>query len=261
MQLTQIYVHPLKSCRGNAVDESRVQAMGLEHDRRWMVATPEGVFLTGRQHPRLVWVEVAADAAGASFSAPGMAPLRVSVAEMAELQSVDVWGDAFMAYAGSAEADFWLSDYLGVNCRLFYVGETTTRRTEQGTSRPVAFADGYPLLLIGQASLDDLNSRLQLPVTMRHFRPNLVVQTGAAFEEDGWRRLRIGDVEFEHPKPCTRCIFTTIDPETALPSADREPLLTLAGYRRFENGTRFGINLTALNEGVVRVGDMVEVLG
>jgi hypothetical protein len=261
MQLTELYVHPLKSCRGNAVPEARVEPMGLAHDRRWMLVTGEGRFMTGRQFPRMVLIEVAPDDTGATFTAPGMDPLRVPLADMTEPQATEVWGDAFVARAGSLEADFWFSDFLGSSCRLLHVGADTTRRTDVGTVAPVGFADGFPLLLIGQASLDDLNGRLATPVTMRHFRTNLVVQTTRAFEEDGWQRIRIGEVEFEHAKPCTRCIFTTVDPDTAVPAADRQPLQTLNGYRQFDDGTRFGINLIALNQGVLRIGDPLEVLG
>ncbi|WP_374351340.1 MOSC domain-containing protein [Chitinimonas sp.] len=260
MRLTELYSHPLKSCRGNLLQSARIDALGIEHDRRWMLADEQGKFLTGRQHPRLVLIEVAADDAGATFSAPGMQPLRVEHAQMRDGVPAEVWGNAFQARAGSDEADFWFSNYLGSHCRLLYTDANTSRRAKRAPSIPVGFADGYPLLLVGRASLDDLNSRLAQPVGIRQFRSNLLVDTAVAFEEDTWQRIRIGEVEFEHVKPCTRCIFITIDPDSAVPAPDRQPLLTLAGYRRFDDGTRFGINLIALNQGRIQLGDTVEVL-
>lgn len=259
MRLAQIHIHPLKSCRANLVEQALVEPMGLQHDRRWMLGDGACGFLTGRQHPRMVLIEVAPDAAGATFRAPGMPDLRVEVAELGETEPVKVWRSSFDARAGQIEADFWFSDFLGANCRLHYVGPETTRRTNAMPEVPVGFADGYPLLLIGTASLADLNGRLERPVTMRHFRPNLVVETTVPYEEDGWSRIRVGEVLFENVKPCVRCIFTTVDPETAELDPARQPLETLNGYRIGEQGTEFGINLVARGLGTVRVGDVVNV--
>lgn len=260
MQLAQIHVHPLKSCRANLVEQARVEPMGLEHDRRWMLVDEHGQFMTGRQYPRLVLLEVAADADGATFTAPGMDALRVGHTELAEALPVAVWRSPFVARTGCDEADFWFSDWLGVVCRLVYIDAATTRRTSADPSVPVGFADGYPLLLIGTASLDDLNRRLAVPVSMRQFRPNLVVATKQAFAEDGWRRIRVGEVEFENVKPCARCIFTTVHPDTAGFESAQQPLATLNSYRQTEAGTLFGVNLVARSAGVVRLGDPVVVL-
>jgi hypothetical protein len=260
MQLAEIHIHPLKSCRAQLVEQALVEPMGLQHDRRWMLIGADGQFMTGRQFPRLVLIEVAADTQGACFTAPDMPELRVEHADMNEDVPVEVWRSAFAARTGSWDADFWFSDFLGVACRLVYVDAHTTRRTHADPSVPVGFADGYPLLLIGTASLVDLNARLAQPVGMRQFRPNLVVQTGKAFVEDGWQRIRVGEVVFENVKPCARCIFTTVDPEQASLHPKQEPLATLNGYRRSEAGTLFGINLVARGTGLVKLGDTVEVL-
>jgi len=237
-----------------------VEEMGLAHDRRWMLITAEGQFMTGRQYPKLVLVTASPDAAGVTFEAPGQAPLRVERSEMTETLPVEVWRSAFTAQAGSWDADFWFSDVLGVNCRLVHIGPDTTRRTSSGPPKAVGFADGYPVLLIGTASLADLNARLATPVTMRHFRTNLVLETEIPFIEDHWRRVRIGDVEFEMVKRCSRCIFTTIDPTTAQADAAKEPLSTLNGYRQTDGEAMFGVNLIALNSGSIQVGDRLTVL-
>ncbi|QDQ25706.1 MOSC domain-containing protein [Chitinimonas arctica] len=259
MRLVEIHVHPLKSCRGNLVESAVVEAMGLQHDRRWMLVDEDGGFMTGRQHPRLVLLEVRTDADGATFVAPGMDDLRVNVAELKQRMDVQVWGKEFEARCGSDEADFWFADYLGSNCRLVFVGDETTRRTSSDGTVPVGFADAYPLLLIGTASLLELNKRLLQPVSMRHFRPNLVVETDVPHIEDSWRHISVGGVRFENLKPCSRCIFTTVDPKTGQPSHDRQPLEALNGYRRFEDGTMFGINLVARSLGVLQVGNEVTV--
>jgi uncharacterized protein YcbX len=218
-------------------------------------------FLTGRAHPRMVLIEAAPDDTGVTFTAPGMGPLRVECREMVDSAPVRVWGTDFEARVGSDEADFWFSDFLGANCRLAYADENTGRRTKQRPSTPVGFADGYPVLLIGSASLADLNQRLARPVTMRNFRTNLVVGTSEPFIEDNWQRLRIGEVEFEFVKRCVRCIFTTVNPETATRDAERQPLQMLNDYRNTDDGPIFGINLIARNVGILRVGAEVEVLG
>jgi uncharacterized protein YcbX len=259
MRLSELYVHPLKSCRGNALNEARVEPMGLQHDRRWMVADGER-FFTGREFPRMVLIEVAPDEEGVTFTAPGMDPLRVERREMQEAVPTSVWRSHFNALAGSDEADFWFSDYLGANCRLMHIGEDTERRTNSGPAMPVGFADGYPVLLIGTASLAELNGRLDSPVSMRNFRTNLVVETSEPFIEDSWQRIRVGDIELEFVKTCARCIFTTIDPSTATLHANEQPLATLNQYRRTDDGTMFGVNLIARNTGVLRVGDAVTVL-
>ncbi|WP_269533821.1 MOSC domain-containing protein [Chitinimonas sp. BJYL2] len=260
MQLTDIYVHPLKSCRGNRLAQATVELMGLQHDRRWMLVDEQGAFITGRQVPRLVQVAVQPDDTGAIFRAAGAGEVRVEIAELTEVIEVGIWRSRLGARTGAMEADFWFSDYLGMSCRLVYVGPESTRRTGRDANVPVAFADGYPLLLIGTASLADLNARLAEPAQMRQFRPNLVIETHTAFMEDGFRRIRIGSAEFENLKPCTRCIFTTVNPDSGELHPARQPLATLNHYRRTADGTMFGINLVPRVLGEVCVGDEVVVL-
>ncbi|GAB3251582.1 MOSC domain-containing protein [Chitinimonas naiadis] len=260
MHLSEIYLHPLKSCRGNLVESAIVESMGLQHDRRWMLVDDKDGFLTGRAYPRMVLIEVEADETGATFRAPGLDPLRVESADLRDRQEVPVWRSRFEARIGHDEADFWFSDYLGVNCRLVHIGPETQRRTNADPSVPVGFADGYPLLLIGSASLAELNGRLDQPVSIRQFRPNLVIETSVPFIEDSWTQIRIGEVTFENMKLCSRCIFTTVDPDTATLHGQQQPLETLNGYRRQEDGTMFGINLVARSLGLLKQGDKLTVL-
>ena len=180
-----------------------------------------------------------------------------------DLRGVTIWRDTLrVPDAGDMAAD-WLSRFIKKPIRLVHVPVQRARTTEAGYGRDddkVAFADGYPLLLIGQASLDDISSRVGRPLEMLRFRPNLVIEGSEAFAEDGWKRIRIGDVEFRVVKPCSRCILTTIDPQTGVRDEQREPLATLMSYRKQEGGTMFGQNLVNDSNGVLEVGMPVTVL-
>lgn len=259
MQLSQLYIHPLKSCRGIAVEQAEVTPQGLRNDRVWLVVRPDGSQITARTHHQLVLVE-AEQLAGAQwqFRAPGVAPLQTSSEGFNQPQRAQVWKSEFTALAGDAAANAWFSAWLGEPVLLLWLGQSTRRFKD--SEQPLSFADGAPFLLISEASLADLNQRLAAPVSMRQFRPNLVVQGAFPFEEDEWQRLRIGEVEFEVVSRCTRCIFTTIDPHTAQPHTEKQPLATLMGYRRMPEGVCFGVNLVARSSGSVQLGDAVEVL-
>lgn len=259
MALTQLFVHPLKSCRGQSLAEANAGLQGLENDRVWLIVRPDGSQITARTHPRMVRVEAGDNGAGAwQFSAPGMPVLATDTARFAQPHRAQVWKSEFTALCGDTAADAWFSQWLGEPVQLLWLGQTT-RRYKDGET-PLSFADGAPYLLISQASLDELNQRLAAPVSMRQFRPNLVVDDAFAFEEDEWQRIRIGEVEFEVVSRCTRCIFTTIDPDTAQPHPDKQPLATLIGYRRLEEGVCFGVNLVARNSGVLQLGDTLTIL-
>lgn len=260
MQLSELYHYPLKSCAPRALKDADVGPMGLPHDRHWMLARPDGEFITARDWPRLVLVTLTPTATGFEAEAPDMPVLVVDNRELGVSQPTEVWSDAFPAWRGNAQADRWFSEFLGTECILLYIGQETARHQPR-FGVPLSFADGYPLLLIGDGALADLNGRLAQPVSMRRFRPNLVVSDVPPFEEDYWKTVRIGEAEFDVVKPCARCIFTTVDPETGEKHPDGEPLSTLAGYRNQpEWGVTFGQNLIVTKPGRIRVGDEVEVL-
>ena len=171
-----------------------------------------------------------------------------------------VWGSEFPAWRGAAAADAWVSAYLGSRLRFMWIGAATARRVKTDSDVPLTFADGYPLLLIGQASLDALSARLGRPLAMARFRPNLVVSGAEAFAEDSWKRIRIGGAIFRIAKPCERCVFTTVDPDTGHKALDQEPLRTLAKFRKAPDGVLFGQNVIAEGETELVVGMPVEVL-
>lgn len=266
MHLSALYRYPVKSAQGQALSQSASGPLGLFGDRRWMLVEHDnGRFLTQRAYPQMSQLSAlhAADG-GLLLTAPGLDPLQVAVPEPDnDLRGVTIWRDTLrVPDAGDAAAE-WLSRFIGKPVRLVHVPEPRTRYLPAGygeNSDRVAFADGFPLLLIGQASLDDLVQKVGRPLEMLRFRPNLVVEGSAAFAEDGWKRIRIGQQTFRVLSPCTRCILTTVDPRTGERSEDREPLTTLRTYRQKEGDVLFGQNLVADGEGVLEVGMPVEVL-
>lgn len=266
MQLSALYRYPLKSAGYESLSSSRVEALGLAGDRRWMlVEEGSGRFLTQRLLPQMGRIEARYnDAGGLILSAPGCASIEVALPEPdAELRGVTVWSDSLRVPDAGDAAAAWLSAFIGRACRLVQVPENRARQVDTGYAEPgdkVAFADGFPLLLIGQGSLDDLSARVGRPLEMLRFRPNLVIQGAEPYAEDRWKRIRIGELEFRVAKGCSRCILTTLDPYSGERSADREPLATLKTYREREGQVYFGQNLLPRGVGELRVGMAVEVL-
>ncbi|TLU59956.1 MOSC domain-containing protein [Thalassotalea litorea] len=256
-----LFIYPVKSTQGIAVPHSNVQECGLAFDRHFLVTDTKGKFITGRSKAKMVLIQTRLDANGLILDAPQMPSLPLQYLEFSdEYHPVQVWGDNFKGQHCSTEADSWLSRYLGVECRLYYFGPNSVRHVNN-TTHPVSFADGYPLLLVSQASLRDLNQRSSEPVSMAQFRPNIVVKGCGPFAEDSWHKIRIGDVEFLVSKPCSRCVFTSVDPITGRRSENKEPLTTLRKYRQGRDGEiYFGQNLIPLNSGKIHEGDHIEII-
>ena len=263
MHLSALYLYPIKSLAGIAVRQAELTARGLRHDRRWMLVRPDGTFITARRYPQLVLLQpsLRGDDLLITHRQRDLLPLEVpGEPETDETMMVEVWGDRVRAQLVSPLVDAWFSEQLGTACHLVYMPESTRRRVDGRYARQgevVSFADGYPYLIIGESSLADLNARLDRPVDMRRFRPNLVVAGGAPYAEDHWQRFRVGAVEFAAVKPCARCVLTTVDPDTGQPG--KEPLATLASYRSRRNKVLFGMNLLAPEHGTLRVGDPIAV--
>lgn len=264
--LSSLHRYPVKSCRGQSAAGLQTDRYGLEGDRRWMLVTPEGDFLSQRQIPRMALIEPTLATDGLWLAAPGVDPLRVTGHTLSLPASrAQVWKDTVAAADAGEEAAAWLSTLLEVTCRLVGMHARYHRSVDPervGGDHQVSFADGFSFLLISEASLVDLNSRLDTSLPMNRFRPNLVVSGCEAFAEDRWKRIRIGDTEFTVAKPCARCAITTTDQSTGR-RAGKEPLRTLARYRRLEGGSQvfFGQNLVHLNyPGTLKVGQVVEVV-
>lgn len=265
LRVSALHLYPVKSCAALSPASAEVQPRGLEYDRRWMIVDGANRFVTGREEPRLVLLRAEPDRRGLRLRLPGRSEIYVPNPESdAARLAVTVWGSQVSALATTREADHWLSDFFGHACRLVYMDGAARRPMDPRYAQPrdeVSFADAFPLLLISEASLAGLNQRLSRPVGMLRFRPNLVIAGELPpHAEDGWSRIRIGGIEFEVAKPCTRCGFTVVVPETGQLDPSGEPLRTLATYRRAEKGVTFGQNVIARGRGPLRVGQAVEVL-
>jgi uncharacterized protein YcbX len=267
LHLSALYRYPLKSCKAEPLRQASFDALGLTGDRRWMlVDESNGRFFTQRALPQMSQLSVLWNGrGGVTLSALGAEALEVPLPEdlEANLRGVTVWRDTLRVPDAGDEAARWVSEFIGKPARMVHMPQERARWLPSGygtVEDKVAFADGFPLLLIGQASLDDLSAKIGRPQEMLRFRPNLVVEGAEAFAEDGWKRIRIGGLEFRLLKGCSRCILTTIDPATGERSEDREPLSTLKTYREKEGEVWFGQNMVNDGPGVVEVGMEVEVL-
>ncbi len=266
MYLSGLYRYPLKSAAGESLEETGLDVLGVAGDRRWMVVDAgTGRFLTQRLLPQMSQLQARWQGTEQLLlRAPGMSELRVALpGRRAELRAVTIWRDSLQVPDAGEAAALWLSQLLGRACRLVQVPAAYARQVDTAYAEvgdKVAFADGFPLLLIGQASLDDLSARVGRPLEMLRFRPNLVVAGSEPYAEDSWKRIRIGALEFRVVKGCSRCIMTTLDPQTGERSADREPLSTLKTYREREGEVYFGQNLIACGEGQLALDMPVQVL-
>lgn len=261
IRVEKLFVYPVKSCGRVMVEVAEVGATGFELDRRWMVVGEDGRFLSQRRHPKLALVRVRVDGDRLSLEAPGRSVLEVNLeGESKPANRVVVWEDECRAVDEGVAAARWFSEHLDHPARLVRLADDDARPLSSSSAQPgdrVSFADAFPFLLLSTASLDELNRQLSLPVSIERFRPNIVVGGCEAHAEDGWRQLRIGEVDFRVAKPCARCVVVTIDQSTG--DRGREPLRTLSTYRTVDGQVLFGQNLIHRGRGVVRVGDPVIV--
>lgn len=259
--LAGLHVYPVKSCAGTSVDSWRADYLGFVHDRRWMVVDEENIFLSQRELPRMSLIRPEMQEDHLRINAPEMPSLEVPFELNGTHSPVRVWGDLVEVAPTVGEASRWFSEFLRFPCRLVHLPESSIRRVDPDYARPedrVHLADGFPFLLISEESLEDLNSRLEEPLPMNRFRPNLVVRGCSAFAEDGWKNIRIGELSFRVAKPCARCAITTVEQTTG--EKGKEPLTTLATFRKVNGKVMFGQNLIHDAPGSLRVGDGVEVL-
>lgn len=261
LTISGIYVYPIKSLGGISLQTAALTDRGLQHDRRWMLVDQSGRFLSQRELPQLALWQVKWAANGFVVSAkadPGdQLELPFELIQRPAMQ-VTVWDDTCSALVADDSVNAWFSERLAMPVKLVYMPDTTRRAVDPGYAQAgeiTSFSDAFPLLLIGQASLDDLNSRLLMPVPMNRFRPNLVFSGGEPYEEDRLGKFSIHQLQFACVKPCARCVVTTIDQDTAL--AGKDPLKTLAGYRSEGHKVLFGQNLLVKGTGSIRLGDQL----
>jgi uncharacterized protein YcbX len=263
MQLTEIWIFPVKSLCGVRVAKADVEERGLRYDRRWMIVDENGVFITQRKLPKMTLITVSFSPNGLILSHRGQSS-RVLVPYWpvsSQCIQVQVWKDACTAFTVTDEADAWLTRILEKPVRIVEMRESNHRSMTPAFSNKgelLSFADDFPYHLISEASLADLNSKLKESVGMGRFRPNFVVGGAEPFAEDRWKRIQIGNTHFELVSPCERCVVTAID--TATGEKGTEPLKTLSTYRKVDRKILFGQNLISLKHGTVQEGDDVGVM-
>ncbi|MEM7537991.1 MAG: MOSC N-terminal beta barrel domain-containing protein [Chloroflexota bacterium] len=287
MHVSALYIYPIKSCAGISVPAATVDRGGFQHDRQFLIVDEEGVFFTQREYPKMALIQPTVNDTQLTVSVPSaepplkgsVAPLTIDIQTMPSdnhaTRSVVIWRDRCLAVDQGDDIAHWLSAYLGTSCRLVGMADEFARKVDpdyaHSDTDQVSYADAYPYLVITEASLEHLNSRLGTPLPMNRFRPNIVVVADDTDDaavyyphvEDTWHTLRIGDVPFAGVKWCARCVVTTIDQEKGVQG--KEPLTTLATYRNLtqpsttNRGVMFGHNLLHLDAGTVHVGDAVHV--
>ncbi|GAA3965082.1 MOSC domain-containing protein [Mucilaginibacter dorajii] len=262
LQVSQLFIYPIKSLAGISVKSAAVTSRGFKYDRRWMLVDSQNRFLTQREHFQMALIKVSIQSDGLLVSHHATGSINIPFAYDANSKhDVVIWDDTCIGVYVSDELDGWFSSTLGIPCRLIYMPDDSEREVDQRYAQPgmiTSFADAYPFLLIGQASLDDLNKRLPEALPMNRFRPNIVFTGGDAFSEDLMNHINIAGISFYGAKLCARCIMTTIDQQTGTKA--KEPLKTLAKYRFKNNKILFGQNLVHQGDGTITVGDELTLL-
>ncbi len=264
MHLAEINIYPIKSLKGISLKEAKVEPRGLQYDRRWMITDRNAKFLTQREFPKMATIRISIGDEGLELSAPDSDGLAVSFEpKNGREQTVTIWKDSPRALVYEDEVNDWFSRVLETPCQLVYMPDEFEREVDPDFAVAddiVSFADAYPFLVIGEGSLNDLNSKLEEPLPMNRFRPNLVVSGSEAFAEHEWRKFSVGENIFYGVKPSKRCVITTVDQDEGI-FTGKEPLRTLATYRDVPGGVIFGENLLSANPGgIIRVGDDVSVI-
>lgn len=257
MRVSELHIYPVKSLGGISLQQSPVTARGLAHDRCYMLVDRNNRFISQRSHPVLALFRLALTASGFSVDF-GSQRLPLPFTMSGPMETVSIWEDEAQTVLAPSLCHEWFSDMLGEAVRLVYMPDSTQRfvdRRYAANNETVSFADGYPLLLISQASLDLLNEKLAVPLGMDRFRPNIVINGTRPHAEDEMDAFRINDAVFKRVKPCARCVITTINQQTG--EKMREPLATLATYRQHDHKILFGQNVLCLEEGVISVADIV----
>jgi uncharacterized protein YcbX len=263
LQVSALYVYPIKSLGGIPVNEALLTERGLQYDRRWMLVDSDNRFLSQREIAQMALFKITITSSGLTVTySPTNSSLQISFQPLnTQLFEVTVWDDTCLAQQVSDEADNWFSNILGIPCKLVYMPDDTLRQVDPKYADDgmiTSFADAFPLMMISQASLDDLSAKVGAPIPMNRFRPNLVYTGGRPYSEDELASFSINGINFYGVKLCARCPIPGIDQDTAI--SGKEPIKTLASYRRRQNKIYFGQNLIHEGTGVLRVGDTLKVL-
>jgi len=263
LTVSQLFIYPIKSLAGIAVNSAKLTDRGFQYDRRWMLVDENNVFFTQREFHQMALLQVELVQNGLKVSHKNNPHLHITVpcnAETKDTTRVRIWNDECDAQYVNKTVDEWFSEMLSYKCRLVYMPDKAERKLNERYSinrEITSFADSHPVLIIGQSSLDDLNNRLAEPLPVNRFRPNIVFTGGEAFEEDLMEHFIINGVNFYGLKLCARCMITTINQDNGV--AAKEPLKTLSTYRMKDNNVYFGQNLLYHGEGTISVGNAIEL--
>jgi uncharacterized protein YcbX len=263
MLIKELYNYPVKSLAGNQLESVYVEKRGFSNDRRFMFIDENNRFITARSHHQLIQIKVRVKNKELVFNnSTNQDQLNQPILFSKEKINVSIWNSNSNCHLiENNMIDRWISDFCGKSLRLVYMADDDIRNVNSKYSNPddiVSFADGYPILITNNKSLDNLNQKLEKPVKMNRFRPNLVVDGSLSWEEDHWKKIKIGKTILRIAKPCARCIVTTLDPETS--EQGNEPLYTLSKFRKQNNKVLFGMNAIVEQGGTISVGDQIELL-
>ncbi|EPR68717.1 MOSC domain-containing protein [Cyclobacterium qasimii] len=264
MKVSQINIYPIKSLGGINLIDANVEISGFQYDRNWMLVDQNGKFLTQRSLPEMALLQVELQEKGLLVYHQLNPEDRIEIPFLentGEKIEGTVWDDSVKTLHVSSKIDKWFSAKLKTNCQLVKMDLDNKRYIEgkyKVNNEHVSFADSMPFLIIGQSSLDDLNSKLEVPIPMARFRPNIVFTGALPFAEDDWDNIQIGQVRFKVTKPCARCTMITIDQKTG--EKGKEPLTTLSQYRKVDGKILFGQNLIALDKGGIAVGNIIKLI-
>ncbi|MXV15154.1 MOSC domain-containing protein [Hufsiella ginkgonis] len=266
LRISDIFLYPVKSTYRLSVTESAVLPEGLAYDRRWAIIDRDHTVLTAREYPAMLGIRTRLSGHALEISTPDGAGISVTLnPPPEELVPATLFSNEVSGIRVGSLADQLISDHLGTDCRLIFMDDTRGRiippKYNARATDKVSYADTSPVMILSEESVAELNGKLAQPVSVHHFRPNVVVSGCLPQEEESWKLVRIGDVILEANETCKRCVFTLIDPETHQKRADKEPLKTLAAYKKHpRGGVSFGITLVPRSAGTIRRGDRIEIL-
>lgn len=262
LTVSGLFIYPIKSLGGFSVSSAELLPRGFQHDRRWMLVDEQNMFLTQREYPAMALLQPAINGGTMQVrhKINGSAVDFPLVPETDETGRAEVWSSRCLVQFVSPQADEYFSEMLQKKCRLVYMPDTTNRRVDGRyafNKEITSFADDFPLLVISEESLLDLNSHLAEPLPMNRFRPNIVFKGGYPFQEDDMKHFTINNIDLFGVKLCARCPITTIDQDTA--TRAKEPLKTLATYRTKNKKVYFGQNILHKGSGIISIGDGITI--
>ena len=267
LNISKLFIYPIKSLRGISVQSALVTDRGLQYDRRWMIVDENNKFLSLRTIPKMALLKVEMKDGGMKIISLEHAgndfQIQFDHVEN-DLESVTIWNATVEARRVGKDADGWFSEMLGVNCKLVFMPDNSKRpvNTTSGFApqgKFTSFADAYPFLMVGQSSMDDLNLRMQIPLAIERFRPNIVFSGGFPYQEDGMEDFKIGQINFTGLENCKRCMVPNIDPDKGVLNSDKEPTKTLSEYRLRDKKIEFGRNVVHQGSGLISVGDEIHL--